>query len=262
MFTKFFKLRGTLDKKWVLALQISGTFIFLLIWQLLSLKYPTAILPSPIEVLTSFSELTTEDFLLGNIIYSIKLNYSGYFEAILVAVPVGFLIGLFPFFREMFNKHVDATRFIPLTAVTGLFIAWFGIEDGMKIHFLAFGIIVYLLPVVVQRISEVEEVYVQTIHTLGGSTLQKIRLVFMPAVLSKLFDDIRVLVAISWTYIIVAEMINADQGIGKMIFSAARQSRLDKVFAILFVIIIIGFIQDRLFKFLDNLFFPHKYQQK
>jgi NitT/TauT family transport system permease protein len=261
MFNKLFKLRGVIDKKWAIALEISGLLLFLLIWQLISLKYPAAVLPSPGEVLSSFGELNTQDFLIENTIYSIKLNYWGYLEAVLIAVPIGYLIGLFPFFKHLANKHVDATRFIPLTAITGLFIAWFGIEDGMKIHFLAFGIIVYLLPVVVQRISEVEEVYIQTIHTLGGSTFQKIFYVFIPAVLSKLFDDIRVLVAISWTYIIVAEMINKEHGIGAMIFTAARQSRLDKVFAILLVIIMVGFLQDKLFKLIDSMIFKHKYQK-
>lgn len=261
MFNKLFKLRGVIDKKWALTLEMGGIILFLLMWQILSLHFPTAILPSPGEVLYSFGELNTKDFLIENIIYSIKLNYCGYLEAILIAVPIGFLIGLFPFFKHLASRHVDATRFIPLTAITGLFIAWFGIYDGMKIHFLAFGIIVYLLPVVVQRISEVEEVYIQTIHTLGGSTLQKIFLVFIPAVLSKLFDDIRVLVAISWTYIIVAEMINKEHGIGAMIFTAARQSRLDKVFAILIVIIIVGFLQDKLFKLIDSIIFKHKYQK-
>src|SRR5690606_13422094 len=122
-------------------------------------------------------------------------------EAVLICIPIGFTIGLFPIFRGMFSKQVNAIRFVPLTAVTGLFIAWFGIENNMKIQFLAFGIIVYLLPVVVQRVYDVEEVYQQTAFTLGASKWQTIKSVFVPSVFSKLFDDIRVLVAISWTYI-------------------------------------------------------------
>ena len=152
---------------------------------------------------------------------------------------------------------------MPLTAVTGLFIAWFGIDSEMKIAFLAFGILVYLLPVIVQRIDEVEEVYVQTAYTLGASNWQQIRTVFIPAVLSRVSDDIRVLVAISWTYIIVAELVNANSGgIGALAFKMARQSRIDKVFAILLIIIAVGFLQDKLFKLLDRLLFAHKYQTK
>jgi NitT/TauT family transport system permease protein len=162
-------------------------------------------------------------------------------------------------FRELFGKPVDALRFVPLTALTGLFIAWFGIDMNMKVQFLAFGIIVYLLPVVMQRINEVDKVYPQTSYTLGAIKWQTIKSVYFPAVMSKVSDDIRVLTAISWTYIIVPEMINSNGGIGALIFKSARQSRLDKVFAILILIVIIGFLQDRLFKFLDKIIFPHKY---
>lgn len=222
-----------------------------------------ALLPSPIEVLKAFKPLFQRDNLLGNTAYSLYLNLSGYLLALLIAIPLGFVIGLFPLFNALFRRNIDAMRFVPLTAVTGLFIAWFGIETQMKIAFLAFGIIVYLLPVVVQRISEVESIYTQTAYTLGASKWQQIRTVFMPAVFAKISDDIRVLVAISWTYIIVAELVNANSGgIGALAFKSARQSSIDKVFAILLVIIFIGFIQDKMFILLDRILFPYKHQVK
>ena len=77
-------------------------------------------------------------------------------------------------FREMFKKHIDSVRFLPITALTGIFIFWFGIGNNMK--------------------------------------------VFIPSVLSELFDDIRVLVAISWTYIIIAEMLNMNRGVGAALY--------------------------------------------
>jgi NitT/TauT family transport system permease protein len=94
---------------------------------------------------------------------------------------------------------------------------------------------------------------------LGASKWQIITKVFVPGVLSRVSDDIRVLTAISWTYIIVAELVNNEGGIGALIFRASRQSRLDKVFAGLFVIILIGFIQDKIFIWLDRRIFKYKY---
>lgn len=263
-FNGWFQLRGNLDKKTSLIISVTGIFVILLAWYVTSANnwVEPSLLPHPGDVLGSFKELHFNDFLVSNAIYSIKLNYWGYFKAILYALPIGFVIGLFPFFRALMSQYVDAARFIPLTAVTGLFIAWFGIEDDMKINFLSFGIFVYLLPIVVQRIDEVHKVYVQTATTLGASKWQVILKVFVPAVISKLSDDIRVIVAISWTYIIVAEMLNKTEGVGAMVFTAARQSRIDKVFALLVVIILIGVLQDLLFKFLDRTIFPHKYVNK
>lgn len=261
---KLFALRGDLNKNISLAITIIGSIVILGIWSLASgLNWVSnSFLPLPWKVLTSFADLHYQDGLIVNTWYSIKLNVLGYVEAILISIPLGFIIGLFPVCRELFRKYLDSFRFIPLTAITGLFIAWFGIGDQMKINFLAFGILVYLLPVVVQRIYEVDDVYVQTSQTLGAKDNQIISSVFIPAVMSKVIDDIRVLVAISWTYIIVAELLNKTGGIGALAYTAARQSRIDKVFAILIVIIVIGIIQDKLFLMLDKFLFPFKYVSK
>lgn len=219
--------------------------------------YP--LLPPPPAVLYSYKALYEKDALVSNTLRSVWLNIQGYFWAVLLSVPIGFLIGLFPLFKGLFSKQVDALRYLPLTALTGLFIIWFGIEDQMKIAFLAFGILVYLLPVVVQRINEVEDVYLKTVFTLGATDWQTIRTVYFPAVMSKLIDDIRVLTAISWTYIIIAELLNRQGGIGSLLYVKARQGQIEKVFAALIVIILIGFIQDRVFVYIDKRLFPHKY---
>ncbi|RME94342.1 MAG: ABC transporter permease subunit [Bacteroidetes bacterium] len=219
--------------------------------------YP--LLPRPDMVIQAFPKLVHEDKLWQNTWVSIWRNLQGYFWAVFLALLIGFPLGLSPPMRALFSKQIDALRYLPLTALTGLFILWFGIGDTMKVSFLAFGILVYLLPVVIQRINEVEDVYLKTVFTLGATNWQMVKSVFFPSVLSKLMDDIRVLTAISWTYIIIAELLNRDGGVGAMIWINGRQGRVDKVFAWLVVIILVGFLQDRLFVYLDKRLFPHKY---
>jgi ABC-type nitrate/sulfonate/bicarbonate transport system permease component len=225
--------------------------------------FPAA-LPSPFKVLSSIPELVTDNELFKNLGFSIGLNLSGYLEAILITIPVGFIIGLFKYTRWGFQKQVDAFRYVPLTALTIVFMVLFGaIGAPMKIHFLAFGILIYLLPVMVQRIDEVNDVYLKTVHTLGATDWQTIRTVYFPSVVSRLSDDIRVLTAISWTYIIVAETFALQGGIGALIYTAGfRQGRFDKVFALLVIIMVIGVIQDKIFLWLDRQFFPFKYQAR
>ena len=256
-----FSMNFTPGRKVTFLISFAGMLLILGIWSLITFTgwVGKAILPTPLAVITSFKELHFQDFLVRNTLYSIKLNIYGYLEAIALSLLLGFIIGLLPFFKSLLNRYVDAIRFVPLTAVTGLFIAWFGIETNMKVQFLAFGILVYLLPVVVQRITELDEIYLQTAYTMGASNWEIFRTVYWPFVTSKIFDDIRVLTAISWTYIIVAELVNKTGGVGALIFTAARQSRIDKVFAVLFVIIVIGILQDKLFQWLDKKLFPFKH---
>jgi NitT/TauT family transport system permease protein len=256
-----FVLRGALPKKVSLVIAITGFMIIVVLWQSLSLfkLVPESILPSPLRVFLSFGVLHFEDELVRNCLYSIRLNLLGYIEAIAVAIPLGFAMGLFPIVRAATNAYIKALRFVPLAAATGIFIVWFGIEDNMKVQFLAVSIIVYLLPVVIQRIDEVENVFVQTAHTLGANRLQMITTVFLPAVLAKISDDIRVLVAISWTYITIAEALNMTGGIGMLAVQSARQSRIDKVFAVLVIVVMIGFVQDKVFEYIDKKLFPYKH---
>ncbi len=219
--------------------------------------YP--LLPTPMSVVKSFPSLIGQDKLIPNALKSIWLNVQGYVWAVLIAIPFGFIIALFPLFRGLFSRQVDAMRFLPLTALTGLFIIWFGIHDEMKVAFLAFGIIVYLLPVVVQRIYEVSDVYLKTVFTLSATDWHTIRTVYIPSVMTELIEDIRVLTAISWTYIIIAELVNRAGGIGSLIYIKSRQGQLPKVFAILIVIIIIGLLQDMIFVYISKRLFPHKH---
>ncbi len=263
--SQLFKLRGKLSSTQGIVLGVIGIVLVILIWFLLtageSPMVSTAILPSPGQVLDAFGSLYTENQIIKNTLQSLSLNLAGYIEAIAISIPVGFLIGLLPLFRGTFQRQVDAVRYLPLTALTGLFIVWFGLGTSMKVHFLAFGILIYLLPVVVQRIDEVKDVYLKTVYTLGATDWQTVRTVYFPSVMSRLSDDIRVLTAISWTYIIIAESLGNQGGIGAMIWrTGQRQGRVDKVFAILIIIVIIGIVQDRLFIYMDRKFFPHKYQ--
>lgn len=288
-----FELRKKLSAKQALPLQIGGLAFILGIWILLTIGSKPivhrGILPSPFpmnqvqsidhinasgdttnitpsrsqhSVLTAFGDLYSDNQLVKKTFRSIGLNLSGYLEALLLAIPLGFLIGLIPLFRGGFERYTNALRFIPLTAVTGLFIMWFGIGTGMKVHFLAFGIMIYLLPVVIQRIDEVKDVYLKTVYTLGATDWQTIRTVYIPSVMSRVIDDIRVLTAISWTYIIVAEGIASEEGLGSLIYKVGqRQGRVDKVFAIILLIVLIGVIQDKLFVSIDKALFPYKYQK-
>jgi ABC-type nitrate/sulfonate/bicarbonate transport system permease component len=257
-------LRGKLHRRQRLALGVGGVGLLLSLWYLLTSGpdpvFRPAILPHPWRVITAFGDLYRDNDLMRNTCRSVGINIAGYLEALMIALPLGFLIGLLPVFRGAFQRPVESIRFVPLTAVTGLFIVWFGVGTSMKVHFLAFGILIYLLPVIIQRIDDVQDVFLRTVYTLGASPWQTIRTVYWPAVVSKLSDDVRVLTAISWTYIIVAENIDSTQGgLGALIWRVGqRQGRMDKVFALLLLIILIGVVQDRLLKRADQSLFPYK----
>lgn len=258
---EIFSLRAVLPDRMKILCEIVGTGIILAIWLAITeLKLISpGILPSPIRILKSFKELHFQDALIRNAAYSLKLNVLGYLEAVAMALPLGFLIGLVSPLRATLARYIASARFLPLTAVIGIFVAWFGIENNMKIQFLSFSIFIYLLPAVIDRVDEVEETYLHTAITLGASYRQIIKSVYVPSVLSRVFDDIKNLAALSWTYIVVAELVNASGGgIGALAYLAGRYSRVDKVFAVLIVIMIIGWLQDKFLTSLEKVIFRYK----
>jgi NitT/TauT family transport system permease protein len=136
---------------------------------------------------------------------------------------------------------------------------WFGIGYLMKVSFLTFAIIVYLVPTVMQRVTEVRQVYIDTVATLGATWWQHIRFVFIPDVFARAWDDIVILVGLSWTYISIVELINkGDGGIGAMIYSAQRTNHIDQYYALLLIIMAIAFVQTKAFALVGMYLFPHK----
>src|SRR5438045_6684889 len=107
--------------------------------------------------------------------------------------------------------------YTPISAFVPLLILWFGIYESQKIAFLFLGVFVYLLPVVVSAIRAVPEELVQTALTLGASKWQVVRTVLVPAALPEIFDSFRVMNAILWTYVILAEAVNPGGGLGYII---------------------------------------------
>ena len=243
-------------------LQLCGWLILIVIWYLAT-NYGLInnhVMPTPQKTWKAFLEMKSDDNLVSNILFSLRINIEGYIKCIIAALIVGFGIGLSPKVRKMFSQQVNALRFVPITALMGIFIAISGLTIITKINFLAFGIWVYLVPVVVQRIDEVDTTHLQMMKTLGATFWQSVRYVTWRSVIARLSDDIRILVGISWTYIIVAELAGIQGGLGSLIFLGERQSNVGKVYAVIFIIVAIGIIQDALFKLIDRVLFSFKYQ--
>lgn len=258
---KSLELRGEFSKKMTAKISVIGFIVIIVLWEIVAGLNGSVskLLPKPSDVVLTIPDLFINKGIMTDVVLSVKRNFLGYVKAVMYALPLGFLIGLNPLCRALFSKYVDAIRFLPLAATTGIFILWFGIGEEVKVNFLAFSIFVYLLPVVIQRINEVDSVYMQTAKTMGATRWQMVKTIFIPAVLGKIFDDVRVLVAISWTYIVIAELINSSGGLGHKIQVLARQSNTEGVFAVLLIVIILGVIQDYVFKLLDKFFFKYKH---
>src|SRR4051812_31746703 len=216
---------------------------------------PPDFLPSPTEVLRGTLQLFIQYDLWDAILVSTKRILSAFLLASAVALPLGGLMGAFEPVNVFFEPIVAPLRYMPISAFIPLLILWFGIYEKQKIAFLFLGVFVYLLPVVVTAIRSVPEELVQTSLTLGASRWQVIRTVLLPSALPEIFDSFRVMNAISWTYVILAEAVNPEHGLGYMVELARTHQKASWSFAGLLVIGGIGLLTDFVIRMISALLF-------
>jgi NitT/TauT family transport system permease protein len=239
------------------ALAGAGMLAFFGGWCLLSYGnlVPDTILPTPTEVLKAFPVLHFEEALVRSAVMSFYRVMGGFFLAAVVAIPLGILMGTFPPLKHFFAPILDPLRFLPISALVPLFIVWFGIGDLQKIVFLFVGTVVYLLPLVVEAVESVDEVYLQTATTLGATRSQLVWSVLVPGSLPAIGEALRVMNGIGWTYVILAEVINARYGLGALITVAGKRAHVDQIFALVLVILAIGVATDWLIRMLNKRLF-------
>jgi NitT/TauT family transport system permease protein len=180
---------------------------------------------------------------------------AGFGLAALVAIPLGVLMGAFPPVKHFFAPILDPLRFLPISALVPLTIVWFGIDDMQKIVFLFAGIFVYMLPLIIEAVEQVDEVYLHTATTLGASRSQLVWHVLIPGSLPAIGEALRVMNGIGWTYVILAEVINAPLGLGALINVAGKRSHVDQIFALVLVILFIGIVTDLVIRTINRRLF-------
>jgi NitT/TauT family transport system permease protein len=212
-------------------------------------------LPSPVLVLQSTLQMIFEHTLFGAIWASTLRILISFVAAAVVALPLGILMGSYEPINRLMEPVMAPLRYMPISAFIPLLILWLGIGESQKVAFLFLGVFVYLLPVVVTAIRAVPDELVQTALTLGATRFQAIRTVLVPAALPDIFDSFRVMNAISWTYVILAEFVNARTGLGYMIQLAGSHLKTAQVFSGILVIGVIGLVTDAFIRGLNGALF-------
>ena len=251
------QIRSVVRRATARKLALAGVATFLGLWSLLSYTglVPGVILPSPTDVLKAFPVLHFEEALVRSAGASFYRVMMGFLLSAAVAIPLGVLMGTYPPIKHFFAPMLDPLRFLPISALVPLFIVWFGIDDMQKIIFLFVGTFVYLLPLVVEAVARVDEVYLQTAMTLGASQGQLIRHVLVPGSLPAIAEALRVMNGVGWTYVILAEVINAPLGLGALITVAGKRSHVDQIFALVLVILFIGVATDFIIRMINKRLF-------
>ena len=211
--------------------------------------------PTPMEVIRAFPSLWSESNLLKNVATSWWRIAQAFLWCVAIAIPLGLLMASFRWFYNLINPVAAPMRSMPLTAFLPAFIGLFGIGETMKIAFLWFGMFFYLLAVVVEEINRVDNSLLETAYTLGAKRRHVLWLMFR-ASFPGIFSSFRILYDIGWTYVILAEIVNRQNGVGAMVQSAEQFHRPDLVYAGIIAIGFAAFLFRGLLTVLEKQLFP------
>ncbi len=212
------------------------------------------IFPTPPQVVLAVGELFREGTLVQHVTASLFRVSVGYLSAVLVAIPVGSLMGWFPAVRHALNPIVQLLRPISPIAWIPIAILWFGVGDMSPI-FLIF--LASFFPVVVATaagVSLVEPQYVRAARNFGVRGLELYRVAIFPAALPQIITGMRVGLGVAWLVVVAAEMVAINSGLGYLIIDARNAgTRYDLVVAGMVMIGLIGFILDVVMRRMETL---------
>jgi NitT/TauT family transport system permease protein len=252
-----FTIRREISPRARIALGFLSWGLVILLWVVLTQWeiLPPFSLPKPMGVIRAFGKLWTDYDLLGNVVKSWWRIAQAFFWCAVVAIPLGILMASFRWVHELINPIAAPMRAMPLTAFLPAFIALFGMDETMKIAFLWFGMFFYLLAVVVEEANRVDNALLETAYTLGAKKRHVLWLMFR-ASFPAIFSSFRILYDIGWTYVILAEMVNARKGVGYMVEAARKVLDFERVYAGIIAIGIAAFLFRFLLTFLERKLFP------
>lgn len=241
------------------TLGAAGVALFLVTWQAVGVSgaWPRALFPPPTDVAVALYDLfATQDF-AADVIASLERVGLSFVLATVIALPLGLLMGAFAPIAATLNPLVAGFRYLPATAFIPLFLMWLGAGEAQKIALLLVGVVFFLITLIMDNTRAVRTELIETARTLGASRRQILWTVVWRACLPSYVDTLRQMLAVSWTYLVVAEIVATTDGIGAMMMRAKRFVHVDDIMAGIVVIGVLGLLFDGLFRALHWWAFPY-----
>lgn len=257
---RWFEYHKPIPLSWTLALGIAIWVIFFGLWELAAARgwINTLFMPPPHRVLSTLYTMIVERGFLYDIGISIYRILASFALACLIAIPLGVLMGSFRTVEAFFNPFVSAWRYLPAPAFIPLLLMWFGAGEGSKLALLFIGVIFFLITLVMDHTRSVRPELIETAMTLGADRRQILSTIVLPAVAPKLLISMRQMLAVSWTYLVIAEIVASTTGIGAVMMRGQRFLKVDEIMAGIVVIGVVGLMFDFLFRWAQRVLFPYQ----
>ncbi|WP_363323003.1 ABC transporter permease subunit [uncultured Jannaschia sp.] len=221
------------------------------------------LLPAPATIGTTALRLFTEgDRRSGEILLwsdtwaSLRRLGLGVAIAAVLALATGVPIGMLPYARRAFSGFVAVLSMVPPLALLPILFIVFGLGETSKVVLIVVGIAPFLIRDIAQRTLDIPHEEIVKAQTLGASSAVIALRVVIPQILPRLIAAIRLSLGAAWLFLIAAEAVAADSGLGYRIFLVRRYLAMDVILTYVIWITLLAFLIDGALRALSRRAFP------
>lgn len=177
--------------------------------------------------------------------------------ALIVAIPIAMVMSGSEFFRRLLGPYIDYFRYLPVPALIPLVILFFGIGETAKIALLFTGTVFQMVLLFLDNLDEVPEEYFHIAYSLDYTWWQVWKMKLLAAG-ANIYNNCRITMGWCWTYLVIAELVASQAGVGYVIKEAQRFSKTPEIYVGIFTLGIVGLFTDSIWKF----FYPRVFKYK
>ncbi|MES2389880.1 MAG: ABC transporter permease [Bacteroidota bacterium] len=210
---------------------------------------PELFFPKPQHVFRALLNLLSTPEFGQDVFASFYRVFTAFVLSIAVSYPLVMLTLINKHLKKVIFIPIEFFRYLPITVFVPLTILWFGIDDSGKIIIVFLGTFAQMVPMFYDSTVLLKNQYESFPAALKWSRVKVVSKVIIPGSAPYIFDNARICFGWAWTYLIIAELLGAEHGLGYAIIRSQRYLATDKIFAYVIVIGLIGLISDRLMVF-------------
>jgi len=252
------KIRSALQPRRYFAIAVASFLAWTLGWWALAASgwVDPMFLPGPLAVLRrAYLWAVDGDLVVDARISSLRV-IAGFLLSAVMAVPLGLLIGAYRPVRAFSEPLLEFARYLPAVAFVPMVLLWVGIGEGSKIALIWIGTFFQMVIMISEDVARVPLPQIEAARTLGATDVELLFRVLLRSALPAIVDTLRITLGWAWTYLVVAELVAANSGLGYAILKAQRFLQTDKIFVGIIVIGLIGLGTDQLMRALHRALFP------
>jgi len=252
------RIAGHLSRQQYWMFAVIGLLVPFMAWAALSASgwVDPVFMPGPWSVFSRIWTWLIEDDLTADTLISVYRVAAGFALSAALALPLGLLIGAFRPVEALLEPLTDFIRYMPAVAFIPLVMLWLGIGESAKISIIFIGTFFQMVLMVADNVRLVPMAQIEAALTMGATRYEMMRLVLAQSARPAILDTLRITMGWAWTYLVVAELVAANSGLGYAILKAQRYLKTDTIFAGIILIGVIGLLMDQGFRWLHRRLYP------